>query len=631
MFTESNKKHTTIAYNLLLRSTSAKIAGIKVKDSLKSFLNKLIYYSSKPREYHKGLCYKDVLGITKSQLTELVNETVISVRNNASPNSTTSMFIIKNKIFEFNVNDRSLYIKVQRYLLCFFLKWKVASSNYTISSLIEGDRKTFSLNIYKATAIAKYLPDKYLINTYEKICKEVNFHYNELIGVDPDLPVIIGDGVRIRTCTADNFHDAYKMFDNKHLMHSYNSLGFCTLTGKYCGFWPHSGTNSDGMHSDGNIVDWLVLGDNYDVVPSLFKTNSSLFTNDGTLFLFDRALAYGSYCYNHGVLNIRIPCPEQGILTPSQADETRYGCTAYRWQIEKCFGNLGKVWPIFHSKTSTIHPNYLPIFGDWLNIAGAIANKFGIGFHYFSKQRLKETKWMFNKKINDCCEIKDKSYLHLLSESITIPTEIEKEWIPVKNVNGLIEKSDWTMKKLVDNFQMNLGELRILAGGNFAVRQAQKYLAHSRKYIKVYYSTTPINKDIILVYGLKKRMSRIYKLTTGINKKRLDRCCHGVLLSTRTIPVIKLYQDDSFTNKHCYIDWACTCVIGKRQITADSHTISAIHYLSEYFIKNKQIPVPKYQNKYDELVDIYHFMEKIKKMKDYERSNWFISVCQSKC
>lgn len=631
LFDDTNDKHLKIAHELWRKSF--KIQIVMKENHLKSFLAKMIYYLDDQKVYGKSvpINYKNLIGLRKAQINLFIKQVIQDIKNNASIKTRKSIYMLKNKIIEFDLDDQNLHIKVRKYIISLLLKWKIASGNSITSSLIQTDPATFAKYIYKGTVISKDFAERNLINTYEKLCQETIPLYNRLIGVDEKLPVIIGDGVRYKCSNSVNHHNSYKMFDNKHKFQAYNTMGFCSITGKYCGFWPLSGSNSDGQHSDGRIIDWLVLDNNHHVVPGLFKTNSKLFANDGTLFIFDRALAHGSYCYNHGILNVRVPCPDKGKLSAHKADKTRYDATAYRWQIESCFGIIGKKWPIFQSKNTCINGHYIPWMGEWLNIAGALCNKFNIGMHPFSEQRMKETKWMITKKVINYYKPKDKSYLHLLLNSVIHQKSIKKEWKKVDSVNDLIKESNWTMKDLVDTFQLSDDELRLLGGGIFPVKQSKQYLIHSRPYIKLYYSTTKKNENILLINGFKKKMSRIYCTKNNKNKKRQDHKFHSVLLTKRNNPVINIWNNDDYTKKMRDIDFACTCVCGQRQITADSHVISALTFLSKYFIPNNEIPLPLNQRKYDELVDIYFFLKKIEKMSGYERNTFFENICDEKC
>lgn len=628
MFNAKHPKHYKVVDELLRRSMSIK-KQIKATYFTKFITQSLHQLTTDCKKIAK-LKYEVIYGLTKKQINNVCKELIKNVKQDACPVTKIAHYKIYNKLVIFDTKKISFPKKIAKCLLCLLLKWKMNTGNRLLTELVKTARYTFEQHVHQCTVLLPKFYEKYLINTYEKLCKDKNDLYNMLLGAPVTTPVIIGDGVRFKAAKPSNFHASYKMFDNKHKYHSYNSLGFCSISGKYCGFWPVEGTNSDGAHSDGRIIDWLVLNSDTKVVPQLFKTNSSLHSNDGTLLIFDRALAYGSFCYNHGILNIHIPCPDNGMLSTYEADKTRYSTTSVRWQIEKCYSTIGQRWAIFKSATAAISGWYVKLFGHWLNFAAALCNKFEIGLHKFDTQRMKETKWMICRKKSIWFAPSDKTYLQLLLDEVKFQKDIKKKWYCAPDIDSLIQNSHWTLSQLKNNFEMNYDETRLLCAGVFGVDQAKEYLIHSRHYLKVFYSNVPEYKNILLIYGFKKKLTRIYQTTNTKSSKRGDHVFHSVLLSTRSVPIVNIFQDEYFSPKNALIDFACTCVCGQRQITADTHVVAAITYLSQYYFLKKYIEVPKSDKKYNELVDVHGFIKTIKNMSDIEKVGYFQNICNEK-
>ena len=343
---------------------------------------------------------KAVTGLTVKQLKVLCNEMIDLIKQYEIGSEKLSYFELDNKLYTFNTGTKQGKNRIITGIIILLMKWKLNVSNNTLHSIVNRGINFVNSIILEITSVMHIFSEKYLINTREKLEKNTNVYYNKLMGISPEILVVLADGVRFNCykCRSD-YHMAYLLFDNKHLMTSFNTIGFVTTTGKYIGFIPECGVGSDGHHGDGYVMDFILLNNVGDLL-DIILVNSRPFANDGTRIIFDRALKNGCHTYKYGLFNYATPTLKTGLQSTYQADASRWKATSYRWMVERCFGNIGVIWCIFRAATSRIISFYVPYFGKWLNFAAAICNKFSIGMPVFDKERLEQTDWMINRKAN---------------------------------------------------------------------------------------------------------------------------------------------------------------------------------------------------------------------------------------
>lgn len=565
--------------------------------------------------------YKGVTGLTKKQLKQVLKEIVTLVKKKAVKETGQSYFndLRSEKVWVYTMTNVKGQNKLLQDLLRLFIKWKTNASNRTLAALTECSLNTFCESIRKITTVVRLYSNKWLVNTREKLKKHKVKCYYDLMGLDESIDIVIGDGVRFKSDAPKNYHLQHFTFDNKHKQNSYNTIGFCCITGYYIGFYPKKGLGSDGGHPDGFATDFLFLNDMDRIITDVVTPNTYCGSNDGTRVLFDRALRMGSFLYEMKLINWGHPNLKLGKQSTKQANDTRKKCTTYRWLIEKSFGNLGNKWKIFRANTTGLNGYYYPLFGEWLDFAGAICNHLRIGISTVDKERISQVKWMKNNEIHKKWFPWEKSRLQKILEQFRLNRSLSQIWYLAKTPEILYVNSVWNQKKVNDTFCLNESELKLYGGGIYARENADLYIVHSRQWIQVYFSKIHVYQNYLMIRGIKKRMTRVWENTQKKNAKREDYAIHNVILAKRRFPVINVWRNEKYTDKLKHLDSVCDCVIGSRDICKDSHIITALLFLKKWI---NHEPLPAYlksEHKYRYLYDINHFKSKISSLKGIQK------------
>lgn len=547
--------------------------------------------------------YKQLTGLKKTQFSSFCKEIlhIIKAHQNGSKKS---VFIINGVEYIFSIQTSCEKKLIRKMLLILLMKWRSNLSNVTLAAMIQVGSRQVREYLRKITSVLPTYSDKWLVNTKKKLKKHRNVYYNYLMGIDENMDVVMGDGVRFKACKPCSFQAQYSTFDNKHGFNSFNVIGWCTIDGYYIGFYPRCGFSSDGQHADGVCSDFLILF-NIENILNVITPNTYPFANDGTRCIFDRALRAGCYTLKYGIINWATPNLKLGTQTRAEANETRKQATSYRWMIEKCFGTLGNVWKIFKAPISLINSNYFDIFGYWVNAAGAICNQFRVGVPEFDEQRLLQTLWMKTKIINENPVKNSKTILEICLEKYRLKRTLKKTWIKANNIDDLVENSEWNLNKLNNYFFLAEKELAVYGGGVFSYRLSRYYLVHSASYLEVYYSNVEMYKNIIMIRNMKQKLTREYDDNGGANGEgRDDWKFHNILLARLKHKVVNIFEAVTFSNQLCYLDSCCDCVIGRRSVSVCTHVITALVFFKKWTYNIDIRPVLPSENKYENLIDI---------------------------
>ena len=88
--------------------------------------------------------------------------------------------------------------------------------------------------------------------------------------------------------------------------------------------------------------------------------------------------------------------------------------------------------------------------------------------------------------------------------------------------------------------------------------------------------------------------------------------------------LVNLYDDPNVSKKILSFQAGCTCIVGNRVVTHDSHTMCALNYLY-YFLTNE--PLPHFQDdaidRWKGVVDITKFKVGLDKMHVSQRDVYF--------
>lgn len=371
---------------------------------------------------------------------------------------------------------------------------------------------------------------------------------------------------------------------------------------------------------------------------------------DGTRIIFDRALGRGCVVFEMGIINFTTPCLKMNRKkNENENNKSRLNATIVRWGIEKGFGNLGNVWKIFSSQSIPINNYYIPIFGKWLDIAGAICNHIGIGLANRSEKRLKQLQLMKMKNEQDLtCKYSNNPYVDILNKFAN-EKELIKYWIKCKNVKDIINESPyWTMEKLINAFKFNEEDLKLIGGGPYTYEMGKWYLIHSKFFIEIYVSVFKNYEKYILIRGIKPRMTRNWDKNHAIvrgSKRKLHTTddldyiengekwksrFHMVLLGQR--PLHNIIVNDSkfkYSKNVLSVYYGCTCVHGSRSICGDSHVLCGLHLINMIINGKTKIEdeiVSKL--KWAKVFDINHFKAYIRDLNEKQKEmfvNQFMS------
>lgn len=578
--------------------------------------------------------YKQLTGLTKSEFSKVSSELIKLIKKKSIKNTGHCYFkdLRTNKVWFYTPGTKKGIKMILRDLIRLFIKWKTNAYNITLAALTECQELQFAESIRKISTVLELYSKKWLVNTREKLKKYKVKEYYNLMSLSEDIDIIIGDGVRFKCNRPKNYHLSHFTFDNKHKHNSYNAIGFCCITGHYIGFYPKKGLGSDGHHPDGYANDFIFINDIDNIITDVVTPNSFPGSNDGTRVLFDRALRMGSFLYYMNLINYGHPNLKLGRQKPKDANDTRKNCTTYRWLIEKSFGNLGQKWKIFRASTTGLNGYYFPLFGAWLDFAGAVCNHLGIGISKVNSDRIKQVRWMKNNEIQRKWMPYEKNKLQKLLDLFRLNSSLSRIWYVAQTPEMLYVNSHWTEEALVNTFCLSEPDMKLYGGGVYARENADYYLIHSRNWINVYYSKVAAYSNLLMIRGIKKRMTRFWEDKKGKNPKRDDYAMHNVLLTKRDIPVINVWKNENYSDKLKYLDSCCDCVIGARDICKDSHVIASILYLKKW-VNREQLPEKlKSEHKYKYLYDINHFKRKLTGLmgiqKIYFANKWAANIKQ---
>ena len=493
-------------------------------------------------------------------------------------------------------------------LLILFAKWKLALPNATIGCMFGYCKPIIDNKIYRGTALLVRYSKKYLINTKEKLDKNrPNKSLRELMNIGELMNVVLGDGIRFKTQKSSHFQSQQKSYDNKHKYNGYNSLGFCTVTGKYIGFYPITGIGCDGHHWDGFVLDFLIFN-NIDNILGWLEINSKPFKNDGTRIIFDRALGRGCITFTEGVVNYTTPSLVMNRKKKTfENNQSRVEATAIRWGIEKSFGNIGNVWNMFGSQSVPISNYYIPIFGLWLNEAAAICNHLNIGLVKMSDDRKKQIAVMKMKKEQEIYDDTNNNHYCDILESTKDEEILNTYWIKANKIEDIYNNSNyWTLEKLNELFLLSEEEYKLIGGGPYTCEMGKWYLYHSKFFIEIWYSKFEEYEKYLLIRKIKPRLTRDWDKNHGVirgsTKNTLETTddlqyivqgqkwnskFHSVLIGEKINSVIN-YTNWNISDRVLNIRYGCTCVHGSRTICADSHGICALRLIHE-LLKGKNI------------------------------------------
>ena len=625
----------TLLISKKLNSYSIKNSYLNILESMiKDILNNTITLSLNNK-------YKYYTGLKREQL-KMVFLSILNIinmdNNNNDPNYSKSYILNQTggpKRYKFYIKNKKIILKD---IIILLIKWKLTLPNVTIASLFETGKMNVRHSIYRGTVLIFEYSKIHLINTKYKLKKErPNKDLRRVMNINENVDVCHADGVRFKCQSATHFQTQQFNYDNKHKYNAYNCIGFNTLkNGKYIGFYPVAGVGSDGHHWDGHVMDFNIFN-NIDGILNWLTINSKPYISDGTRIIFDRALFAGCVTFSEGVVTYSTPIKKNtSKKTAYENNKSRCDATISRWSIEKSFGNLGNVWPIFSSQSITINNCYVPVFGKWLNGAAGICNHIGIGLVDMSETRKKQIKLMDLKKNQDIYDQFNNNEYSFILKTIESNESLKKYWIKAKSVQHLIKTSPyWTsIDKLKHHFYFKKTELINIGGGIYTYRLGKWYMVHSKYFIEVWFSKLKDYQKYLLIRNIKPRMTRNWDKNHSIirgSNKRLHTTddleyieygdiwkskFHNVLigkrrLNNRIIDVSKY----NFSNKELNTFFCCSCIHGSRTICADSHVICALRYL-QIFIDGGQIKDDSYsKSKWDDVIDINYFKAYLKDLK----------------
>ena len=628
------QKLQNICYKLLNFSLQKKINEFyNEKSILKEIVTDFFNDPNTNQKYYKK--YKRYFGITKYQLQKIMIEVLKSLKKGIN-----NIKLVTHKGEESFYFDKNNKKTILLDILVLLIKWRMGLPNEDIACLFGLSYVTVAKRIYQGTALLQSYANKFLINTPEKLKEESPyFEIAKLMGIEGKKYVVMGDGVRFKCQSSQHFQSQQFSYDGKHKYNAYNCIGFNTCrSGKYVGFYPKSGTGSDGHHWDGWVLDFLILN-NVDNILHWLKVNSSPFKDDGIIIIFDRAVAKGCVTLTEGVVTYKTPCLSiHKHLTTKSSNENRTDATSIRFGIEKCFGNLGNIFKIFSAKANAISGFYVPIFGIWLDEAAAICNHLGIGLYQVKKQRKKELHLMELKKKQDFYNEYMNNPYNIILSKFKEKKIFNNFWIQANDINHLIKNSPyWTLNKLNKLFNLNEKQLRKIGGGPYTFEMGKWYLIHSRLFIKIYFSNHKDYKEFLLVRGIKPKFTRDWDknhgMVRGKKKKKANTTddlvvefegetwiskFHSVLLGCRK-GINQIQNVGEYKHSHSVLNlhYGCSCVHGSRTINADSHGICAIMYIQQFIrgitiIKNDSIAKKKWRY----CMDINHFKSYLNDLKN---------------
>ena len=638
MYVKDKKMHLefqNICYKLLNFELEKELNCIETKKTtLKQIINDY-FNNTNSKKYQKN--YQRYFGITKYQLTKVMTEVMSDLKPGINKIKLVTHKGEEHFIFNKN-NHKSILLDI----LVLLIKWRMCLPNEDIACLFGLSYVTVSKKIYNGTALLQSYSKKFLINTPEKLKNEAPyFEIAKLMGIQGKKYVVMGDGIRFKCQSSQHFQSQQFSYDGKHKYNAYNCIGFNTCrSGKYVGFYPKSGTGSDGHHWDGWVLDFLIFN-NVDNILSWLKVNSIPYKDDGIIIIFDRAVAKGCVTLTEGVVTYKTPCLSiHKKMTTKSSNDNRTDATSIRFGIEKCFGNLGNIFKMFGAKANPIVGYYVPIFGIWLDEAAAMCNHLGIGLFDVKQQRKEELEVMELKKKQDFYNQYMNNPYTMILKKFKDKKIFKNFWIEAKNIQHLINNSPyWNSNKLRELFNLNEKQLRKIGGGPYTLEMGKWYLIHSRLFIKIYFSNHKDYKQYLLIKGIKPKYTRDWDKNHGIvrgkKKKKIKTTddieidfegetwiskFHSVLIGYRD-KNNEIQNIGNYIHSHSVLNlfYGCSCVHGSRTINADSHGICGLMYVQKFIkgiqkIKNDSVA----KNKWRYCMDINHFKAYLNDLKkDY--------------
>ena len=618
-----------------------KLAGILLNSKMKwngfekeqkqyyNILDKLVYCVKYKNIFDDKKC-KYITGLKVSQFVELANEMIELIKKDALEwnGQKLSYFELDEKLYIFNAYTKAGEKEIIESLALLLIKWKLNCSNKSLHVIVERGRNQVNKKLLKITSAVHLFSNKYLINTRDKMLANTNKKYNELMGISKNIGVVLADGVRYNCYKSrSDFHAGYLIFDNKHKMSSFNTIGFVTTNGKYIGFIPENGLGSDGHHGDGYCMDFILIN-NVGSILDIIRKNSRPFKRDGTRIIFDRALANGCYTFTLGIFNYATPALKNGPKTTWQNDGSRINATCYRWMVERAYGNIGQVWLIFRAACSRLLPTCLRYFGKWLNLAGAISNKFHIGMPIFDDERIEQTEWMINKKTNNKYNKFDVVYLKTVVDKFRYQRSLKGIWKEVNNIYQLVNYSKtWTLNIIRNHFFLNKKELILYGGGTYSYQFGLRYICHSKYWIRLYISNVKEYENMIMIRGIKKKYTRNWEKVNVKNTKRGDWTFHNVILTYKKDADISLFTYRTWSDEIRRLDTLCDCITGTRQVCADSHILCALIYLEKWAKQENVAQIFKISKYYWKLYDINHWVNLMNSMTEEDLCEFAYNFC----
>lgn len=534
-----------------------------------------------------------VVGLTKSQINKLMKE----IFRLFGDKQTRKVFLTScGKIFKLDKRKKKFNLKC---ILALLIKLRLGISNVKLEVLLG------CFDIYKlywhATALLEHFKEEHLVNTIQKLQKLKKYSIiRRLLKVHKTQDVICADGIRFETQKSRADHNKQKKnYDTKH---EFNAVGFIGINvvdqGHFCGFYPETGTSTDGAHWDGRVMDFLILTD-ADGITRIVIPNTAPFEQNGTLVIMDRCLGNGCHMLLHGLIWYKFPCCSVlKTLSVIQANRSRLDATMHRWINECGFGKLRNYWSYFKHK---VHYKLISVQGKWLNIAAAIMNFFEIGLVEMSKDRLDCLTFMdlkvtqehmapqeYNKHSGLLKQLRHDNSIY----GDTINGKRIQYWFKCETLQDVLRYSTyWTKQKLFQLFDCNAKEISLISGGEFTLKQGWSYLVSSVNDMGLYVSNQSKHEKLLLIRNIKrKNTTKIgFKTRQDNPKQTANPTWHHVILSERDETTYIRDDVGTFPDRAKRMYWCCNCIAGTKTVNADSHVMCALLYVKHILY---EMPIP---------------------------------------
>ena len=154
-------------------------------------------------------------------------------------------------------------------------------------------------------------------------------------------------------------------------------------------------------------------------------------------------------------------------------------------------------------------------------------------------------------------------------------------------------------------------------------------MAHSKLFLKVYYSNVTEYSNMIMIRGIKKKLSRNWETSNHKLTKRGDWTFHNVILTYKQDCDVNIFSKHDFSQKIRKLNSICDCIVGTRQICCDSHIMCGLMYLQLWSKQKKNTVSFNVSKKYWNIIDINHWVNLMNDMKPQFLQKFALDFCVS--